>query len=297
MDCITGIQRAIDYIEAHMTEQIDYEAVAAECYSSSYNFQRVFSVLCGYTLGEYIRNRRMTLAGAELASTDIKVIDAALKYGYDSPDSFSKAFKSFHGILPSQARGNGSNLRSFSRLVVNLFLEGGKIMNYQIEKVPEITVTGHRKRFTGDLEKRFEEQHDFMVDGGIRFIRYALQGAAGDCSTEYCVVSDVNDEGYSLTVGAVLPEFFNEHLEKTFGAYEELLSVVTIPERLYLKAESKRGVFYMESFRELYGEIINEWLPDSCYEIANAPEISVIHKFNHDKDNSYVELWLPIEKK
>lgn len=297
MDCITGIQRAIDYIEAHLTEQIDYEAVAAECYSSSYNFQRIFSILCGYTLGEYIRNRRMSLAGAELASTDLKVIDAALKYGYDSPDSFSKAFKSFHGILPSQARGNGSNLRSFSRLVVKLFLEGGKIMNYQIEKGPRITVTGHRKRFTGDFEKRFEEQHDFMVDGGIRFIRYALQGAACDCSTEYCVVSDTNDEGYSLTVGTVLPEYFNNHLKKTFGEYEELLTVITIPERLYLKAESKRGVFYMESFRELYGEIINEWLPDSCYEIANAPEISVIHKFNNDKDSSYVELWLPIEKK
>ena len=169
-------------------------------------------------------------------------------------------------------------------------------MNYRIDKIPKITITGHRKRFTGDLEKRFEEQHDFMIDGGVRFVRYALQGAAYDCATEYCIVSDVDDDGYSLTIGTVLPDYLNEHLKKTFGEYEELISVVTIPEHLYLKAESKRGFAYMESFRELYGEVVNEWLPGSCYEIANAPEIQVIHKFNNDKDNCYVELWLPIKK-
>ena len=295
MDWTTGIQKAIDYIEAHLTDEIDYEAVAAQSFSSSYHFQRVFGILCGYTLGEYIRNRRLTLAGAELAATDAKVIAVALKYGYYSPDSFARAFKSFHGITPSQAK-NGGKLRTFSRLVLKFSLEGGKIMDYRIEKIPKITVTGHRKRFTGDLEKRFEEQHDFMIDGSVRFVRYALQGAAYDCATEYCVVFDVDDDGYSLTIGTVLPDYFNKHLKKTFGEYEKLLSVVAIPEHLYLKAESKRGVAYMESFRELYGEVVNQWLPDSCYEIANAPEIQVIHKFNNDKDNCYVELWLPIKK-
>ncbi|MBO5411225.1 MAG: helix-turn-helix transcriptional regulator, partial [Clostridia bacterium] len=108
MDWIVGIQRAINYIEDNLTETIDYEEVAKQCYSSSYHFQRVFSILCGYTVGEYIRNRRLTLAGKELATTNAKVIDVALKYGYESPDSFAKAFQKFHGILPSQARNNGS---------------------------------------------------------------------------------------------------------------------------------------------------------------------------------------------
>ncbi|MBP3667282.1 MAG: helix-turn-helix domain-containing protein, partial [Clostridia bacterium] len=98
MDWITGMQKAIDYIEAHLTEEIDYERVAAESFSSSYHFQRVFSILCGYTLGEYIRLRRLTLAGAELAGGGVRVIDIAMKYGYDSPDSFAKAFQRFHGI-------------------------------------------------------------------------------------------------------------------------------------------------------------------------------------------------------
>ena len=99
MDWVTGIQESIDYIEDNLTDDIDYERVAALCYSSPYHFQRVFGILCGYTLGEYIRNRRLSLAGAELAATEAKVIDVALKYGYESPDSFTKAFQRFHGIL------------------------------------------------------------------------------------------------------------------------------------------------------------------------------------------------------
>ena len=120
MDWISGMQNAINYIEAHLTDAIDYDEVAAQSFSSSYHFQRVFSILCGFTIGEYIRSRRLSLAGAELAASDVKVIDVALKYGYDSPDSFAKAFQKFHGILPSQARNNGSRLKSFSRLVLKI---------------------------------------------------------------------------------------------------------------------------------------------------------------------------------
>ena len=89
MDWIEGLQRSVDYIEDHLTEAIDYEKVAAQCFSSSYHFQRVFSILCGFTIGDYIRNRRLSLAGALLASSDAKVIDIALKFGYESPDSFA----------------------------------------------------------------------------------------------------------------------------------------------------------------------------------------------------------------
>ena len=98
MDWITGLQRALDYVEENITEQLDYEEVAKKAYSSSFHFQRVFSAICGFTLGDYIRFRRLSLAGSELASTDRKVIDVALKYGYDTPESFSRAFTRFHGI-------------------------------------------------------------------------------------------------------------------------------------------------------------------------------------------------------
>lgn len=104
MDWIQGIQKAIEYIEEHITEEIDYEEAAKRAYTSSFHFQRVFGLLCGFTLGEYIRRRRLTLAGKDLLSSDMKVIDVAFKYGYETPESFSRAFQKFHGIIPSQVK-------------------------------------------------------------------------------------------------------------------------------------------------------------------------------------------------
>lgn len=147
MDWITGISKAIDYIEEHITEPTDYARAAKEACSSLFNFQRVFALLCGYTLGDYVRMRRLTLAGEELLSTDAKVIDVALKYGYDSPESFSRAFTRFHGVSPSAVR-KGAAIRSFSRICVKLILTGGSIMEYRIEKKQAAKIICRRREFT-----------------------------------------------------------------------------------------------------------------------------------------------------
>ncbi len=147
MDWITGIQKAIDYVEAHITEPIDYEEAAKRAYSSSFHFQRVFSILCGFTLGEYIRWRRLSLAGSELLQSNEKIIDLAMKYGYDTPESFSRAFTRFHGIAPSQAKNNSAVLKSFSRLSVKLILNGGNTMDYRIETKEAFKLIMKRKRF------------------------------------------------------------------------------------------------------------------------------------------------------
>ena len=102
MNWIELIKQAVDYIEEHILDKIDYIELSKIIYSSSYHFQRVFGITCGVTLGEYIRRRRLTLAGQELLDKNVKVIDLAYKYGYDTPESFSRAFYRFHGLLPSQ---------------------------------------------------------------------------------------------------------------------------------------------------------------------------------------------------
>ncbi len=132
MDWITGIQNAINYIEEHLTEEIDFDKAADEAACSSFYFQRIFGILCDIPLSEYIRNRRLSLAGNELNASDAKVVDIALKYGYESPESFSRAFSKFHGITPSEAKKNGSKLKSFSRLSVKITLSGGSVMDYKI---------------------------------------------------------------------------------------------------------------------------------------------------------------------
>ena len=144
MNWITGIQKAIDYIEAHILEDIDY-AEAAKCAATSeFYFQRIFGMLCGFTVGDYIRMRRLTLAGSELIKTDKKVIDVALKYGYDSPESFCRAFSKFHSITPSEARKSGT-IKSFSKVSVKLTLTGGDTMDYRIEKRDAMRVLCKRK--------------------------------------------------------------------------------------------------------------------------------------------------------
>lgn len=127
------IQQAICYMEEHICEDINYMDVAKSVHMSSYNFHRTFSFIAGMTANEYIRSRRLTLAAQELQTTDISVIDAAYKYGYESPESFSKAFLRFHGSTPRQAKQKGAKLHLFNPLVIKMILEGGSIMDYRME--------------------------------------------------------------------------------------------------------------------------------------------------------------------
>ncbi|MDE6920333.1 MAG: AraC family transcriptional regulator, partial [Lachnospiraceae bacterium] len=130
---IQWIQQAINYMELHMCEDIHYEEVARHVHMSNYNFHRTFSFVTGMTANEYIRSRRLTLAAQELQTTDISVIDAAFKYGYESPESFSKAFSRFHGSTPKQAKLNGARLHLFNPLLIKIILEGGSVMDYRME--------------------------------------------------------------------------------------------------------------------------------------------------------------------
>ena len=130
---IQFIQQAICYIEEHIYENISYTDVAKSVHMSNYNFHRTFSFIVGMTANEYIRKRRLTLAATELQTTDLSVIDAAYKYGYQSPESFTKAFSRFHGSTPKQAKQKGTKLQLFNPLVIKIILEGGSIMDYRIE--------------------------------------------------------------------------------------------------------------------------------------------------------------------
>lgn len=127
------MQQAICYMEEHICEDISYADVAKSVHMSSYNFHRTFSFVTGMTANEYIRKRRLTLAARELQTTDISVIDAAYKYGYESPESFSKAFSRFHGATPRQAKQKGTKLHLFNPLAIKIILEGGSVMDYRIE--------------------------------------------------------------------------------------------------------------------------------------------------------------------
>ena len=303
MNWITGMQKAIDYIEANLTEEIDYEKVAAESFSSSYHFQRVFSILCGYTLGEYIRLRRLSLAGAELANGKDKVIDIALKYGYDSPDSFAKAFQKFHGITPSQARADGSKLKSFSRLSIKISLEGGSIMNYRIETKPQFTLLGYKKRFEGTPydELRHKQEGDFFIT--TRAHQWMLKGMANDKLSDYCVITNMNDDGYDFYIASTTDNWERDNLynSKVTGIdfmdkfqFEEII----IPERTYAIFETEKQRMPIPEYFDLRKQIAAEWLSNNEYQMINAPEIAVYHwGIVGGYTERTIEIWIPIEKK
>ena len=206
MNWITGIQRVLDYVETHLTEEIDYEEAAKQACSSAFHFQRMFSLVCGFTLGDYIRMRRLSLAAEELSQTNAKVIDVALKYGYETPESFSRAFARYHGITPTAAR-RGKTVKSFSRLSVKLILSGGNTMDYRLEKKDAFKVICKKKQVNkpqGDTatEDISEFWGECGQNGTIEAIcQYAtfdnLQGVLGICFS-----GEMVDSGFPYAIGA-----------------------------------------------------------------------------------------------
>ena len=135
MEWIESIREAILYIEDNILEDLSIEEIACRVNISPFYFQKGFGMLCGYSLSEYIKRRRLSLAGSEVSSTDGKIIDIAMKYGYDSPDSFTKAFTRFHGVTPSAVRKEGAMIKSFVALRIKFSLEGGYVMDYKIVEI------------------------------------------------------------------------------------------------------------------------------------------------------------------
>jgi len=295
---LNGLQYSIDYIEQNITQKLDYKMIAKQSFMSEYHFQRVFSALLGISVGEYIRKRRMTLAGIELCTENVKIVDVAMKYGYDNPDSFSRAFEKFHDIKPSYAKQNKDMLKSYSKITVSISFKGGDEMRYQVVEIPEFFVCGCSKVFSGLPINKQRQQHDFMIDGDVRFVRYAMQGLSDDCVTEYCVVSDVEEDKFLFTVGSEINNYYINNLEETIGSYAETVNVIKIPKHLYIKAQTECGYDFMDDQENVYKKIIEEWLPGSGYILSDAPEITVIHKFHNsdEKKNSYAELLIPVEK-
>jgi len=303
MNWIIGLQKAIDYIEDNLTETIDYELVAAQSFSSSYHFQRVFSILCGFTVGEYIRNRRLSLAGTELATSDAKVIEVALKYGYESPDSFAKAFQKFHGILPSQARSNGSMLKSYSRLVLKFSLEGGTIMNYRIETKPQMTLLGYKRHFDGTPydELRYKQEGNFF--SSTRAHQWMLKGLSNDKLSDYCVLTNQNDNGYDFYICATTDQYEFDNLYNSEVTGIDFMDKfrfekIVIPETTYAVFETEKQQYPITEYFDIRKQIAAHWLSNEDYQMIDAPELAVYHWgiVGHYTDRT-IEIWIPVKKK
>lgn len=271
-----GISNAVSYIEEHLTEKIEIEQVAEKAYVSSFYFQKIFNVLCGFTVGEYIRNRRLTLAAQELSSTDQKVIDIAIKYGYDSPDSFSRAFTKFHGVNPQKAKEQGYNLRSFAPLKIKLTLEGGTMLDYKIMEKEQFTVMGRVRKF--NTETSYEEIPKFWAEHmGSKEVEVVC-GMYG-----ICVDGDGNNFDYYIADDYVPTKEIPEGYEtKVFpaGTWAVFPCHGALPKAL----------------QDVNTKIWSEWLP-SCkaYKLAGNYNIEMYTPPKENPEENYSEIWIPVE--
>lgn len=291
MDWICGIQRAIDYVEAHLTDEIDYEAAAREAASSVFHFQRMFSMLVGYTLGDYIRMRRLSLAADELHRTNGRIIDIALRYGYDTPESFSRAFARFHGITPTEAR-RGGKIKSFSRLSVKLILDGGNLMDYRIEKRDALKVVCKKKQVnkpqgdtaTADISAFWGA---CSTDGTMeKLCKYAsfdkLHGILGICFS-----GEMADSGFPYGIGAE----WNGTPVTDAG-----FDLVEIPAYTYAVFQCRGKM--PDAFRDTYKKICTEFFPQSnTYEYGSGIELEVYPSADVQNPNYTCEIWIAVNEK
>lgn len=164
MEWVQGMNKAVNYIEEHILEEPDLNQLGRLAGCSAHHFQRIFTYIGGITLTEYLRKKRMSLAAVDLKDENTKVIDVALKYGYDSPTAFSRAFQMIHGIPPSMVRETGASLKAFPPLVFQLTVRGTQEMNYRIEKKDEIRVIGKKIPLKPTLEENFQITPKFWAE-------------------------------------------------------------------------------------------------------------------------------------
>lgn len=285
MGWIEGIGDAIAYIEENLAQELTVEDIAKQAYVSTFYFQKGFAMLCGFTVGEYIRQRRLSLAGSELVSSDGKIIDIALKYGYDSPDSFTKAFTRFHGVTPSAVRKDGALIRSFASLKIKFTLEGGYTMDYKIVEKEAFTVMGVSRNF--NYEKAKAEIPQFWTEHYQTGKGEVVVGMYGICLDE----SMGSDEFEYLIADDYVP------WKETPDGYV----AKTIPKNTWAVFPCKGAM--PNALQEVNNKIFSEWLPNcKDYKIAAGYNIEMYSnpqdypKGNQDENYS-TEIWIPVVKK
>ena len=266
-------------MERHLDGEIDPGELGRLAGCSAYHFQRMFSYLAGVPLGEYIRRRRMTRAAADLQSGE-KVLDVALRYSYESPTSFNRAFQSVHGIPPSQAKQAGVTLKAYPRIHFKFVLKGAEEMEYQIVKRESFRIVGFRTLLPTEVEESFQTVPQFWMEIGPRQTElFPLMNGepAGMLGVSTCG----EEENYyyiSVASNSPVPEGMHEWMVPA-ATWAVFTGTGRLP----------------DAIQELQRRIVSEYLPGSGYEWAKAPDIEVY--LNRPGAESRFQVWLPVTKR
>ncbi len=285
MEWVEKLNQSMNYIEEHLTDEIDYEQLGRIACCSTYHYQRMFTYMAGLTLAEYIRRRKMSLAAVDLQSgderIDERIIDIAEKYGYRSPTAFNRAFQSFHGIAPSSVKDKGVSVKSFSPIVFRIAIKGATEMNYKIETKEAFRIIGVSAPLDKEIQNNFMVVPTMWQEASVNGTIQKLAGMMDRSPMGLLGVSACNDEEQWKYFIAVSSTKENDEFEE-----------YTVPAATWVIFS---GTGTNQSIQELEQRIITEWLPASGYEYANAPDIEVY--LNADPENAQYEVWIPVAKK
>ncbi|MCM3032654.1 MULTISPECIES: AraC family transcriptional regulator [unclassified Niallia] len=286
MTWLEGLQKALDYIEDHLDEELSTAEIAKQACLSSFHFQRTFSVLTDTTVGEYIRRRRLSAAGQELMNKDLRVIDAAIKYGYESPEAFTKAFRKQHGITPSAIRSGKGKLTIYNPFAIQIVLKGAEPMNVKIVHMDEFQAIGKKQSYSykeGENLKGIplfweEANRDGTIDSLAEWNDGCVKGILGICAE---ITSSTKDMDYWIAVATTK--------DKAEG-----FETITIP-------QSKWAVFEVHgpmphSMQNTWKQIYAEWFPKSGYIQTNSPQLEVYGEGKPDSEDYYSEIWIPVDR-
>lgn len=285
MEWTECISKAISFIEDNINDELTIESIARQALVSPFYFQKGFAMLCGFTVGEYIRCRRLALAGSELVSTNTKIIDIALKYGYDSPDSFTKAFSRFHGVTPTAVRKGEAMIKSFAPLKIKLTLEGGYTMDYKVVKKDQFTIIGLSKVFA------YEEA---VIEIPKLWAEYFQTGKSDAVCGMYGVNIDESMSGNEFEY--LIADNYDPIREIPEGFVTRIIPAYT------WAVFACKGPM-PQTIQDVNRKIFSEWLP-SCkdYEIAAGYNIEMYsdpaeYEKGVQDEKYYCEIWIPVKQK
>jgi len=285
MEWIERMNAAINYMEEHITEELDFSKIAQIACSSAYHFQRMFICMTGLPLSEYIRRRRMSLAVSDLKNDNAKIVDIALKYGYNSPTAFNRAFQSVHGIAPSLVKHDGAAVKSYPPISFKVTVKGVEGINYRIEKKEAFRVVG----FSAPLDKDFESSYNYELGNqmwqlaqtnGITSKLSALREGEPAGLLGVLVCDDSLEEWRYFVAAASTKE-----IDHTLEEY-----IVPPYTWAIFSGEGKDA----DAIKELGSRVITEWLPTSGYEYDNGPDIEVY--LSEEPGHATFEFWMPVKK-
>lgn len=288
---------AIEYIEVNLTGEIDFNIVAMKACCSSYNFQRMFSFITDITLAEYIRNRRLTQAALELQNTDMKVIDVAVKYGYENATSFARAFKALHGVTPVEAKQEGVILKAYPKITFQISIKGEKEMDYRIETKEAFDVFGIETICSlsdeiGYLNPGQLWQQCHQNGGYERLFRNSGK-LPSFVAQDLCKIHGV--EYYRKTAENTFPYMLCSFVSKESNT--DGYNIVHIPAQTYAIFPSKRFKWdedFNEVLTTLQKRFYSEWLPASNYDRAEGANFEI---YGGTEEYGYIELWFPVVRK